>query len=82
MCTTLTIPTALTTLTTLNTLTCSHIGTRLRLRFFANRSLLHLAAWRGRGPAIAWLLETGADPWREDDSGATAVMTAAWAGCS
>jgi hypothetical protein len=52
-----------------------------RIRFYAERTLAMLAAWRGRTRVVAFLLEDcSADIDAQDDLGFTPLMMAAWAG--
>ena len=52
-----------------------------RISFYADRTLMMLAAWRGRVRVVAFLLEQGgANVNATDDLGFTALMMAAWAG--
>ena len=52
-----------------------------RISFYADRTLLMLAAWRGRVRVVRFLLEQcGADVNAADDLGMTALMMAAWSG--
>lgn len=52
-----------------------------RISFYADRTLMMLASWRGRVRVVAFLLEKcGADVDAADDLGFTALMMAAWAG--
>ena len=51
-----------------------------RLAFFAERSLLFLAAWRGRVRCVRALLDCGASATEADALGCTPLIVAAWAG--
>eukprot|EP00658_Telonema_sp_P-2_P052693 TRINITY_DN40947_c0_g1_i1.p2 TRINITY_DN40947_c0_g1~~TRINITY_DN40947_c0_g1_i1.p2 ORF type:complete len:212 (+),score=39.12 TRINITY_DN40947_c0_g1_i1:68-703(+) len=51
-----------------------------RLTFFADRTIMMLACWRGRHGAVGALLNMGADLSLCDTNGATALVMAAWAG--